>query len=201
MGNRFGEIAFTPAVRRLQADLGSREHYARDEDGPGYNDVLGEHEAAFIAARDSLYLASVSETGWPYVQHRGGPAGFLKVLGPTTIGFADYRGNRQYVSVGNLSQNDRVALILVDYAARQRLKILGHARTVDIAGSEWSMLRDGRYRARAERGVVIEIAAFDWNCPQHITRRFTSEQVEQALAPLRAEIAALKARLGEPTDE
>jgi predicted pyridoxine 5'-phosphate oxidase superfamily flavin-nucleotide-binding protein len=143
-------------------------------------------------------MASVSETGWPYVQHRGGPAGFIKVIDSRAIGFADYRGNRQYVSVGNLSNDDRVAMIFVDYPSRSRLKLLGHARIVGPEQTELlGSLQTPGYRARVERGFVVHIAAFDWNCPQHITPRFTEAQITVATAPLRARIEALEKELAE----
>jgi predicted pyridoxine 5'-phosphate oxidase superfamily flavin-nucleotide-binding protein len=175
--------------------MGSRRHYARSE-GEAGSAELGAEEVDFIARRDTFYLASVSETGWPYVQHRGGPAGFLKVLSSTSLGFADYRGNRQYVSVGNLLKNDRVAVILMDYPNRARLKILGHARVVAADESELlDTLKTPDYRARVERGMVIEVAAYDWNCPQHITPRFTEAEVETAVAPLRRRLAELEEEL------
>jgi len=174
MGHRFAELAFTPNVRAMQELQGSRAHYARMEGGEPFNDELTEREAQFLSERDSLYMASVSETGWPYVQHRGGPSGFIKVIDARTIGFADFRGNRQYVSVGNLANNDRVALILVDYPNRSRLKLLGHAQIVTPEQKELLMaLHTPGYPARVERGLVIRIEAFDWNCPQHITPRYT----------------------------
>lgn len=196
MSQRFAEIAFTPQVKALQTELGSRDMYARLEkrDAPG--DRLTEQEQDFISQRDSFYFASVSETGWPYVQHRGGPAGFLKVIDPITIGFADFRGNRQYVSVGNVLHDDRVALFLMDYPNRLRLKILGHARIA--SADETALLESLRtpgYRARVERGVVIRVAAFDWNCPQHITPRFSPTEVEAIIAPLQARIAELEGQL------
>lgn len=176
----FAEIAFTPRVRALQEDAGSRASYARMEDNPAPAG-LGPREWAFIQERDSFYMASVSETGWPYVQHRGGPAGFLRVLDQTTIGFADFQGNKQYVSTGNLMHDDRVSLILMDYPNRTRLKLLGHVR---IVGAEdpivLEKLEIPDYRARVERGVLIDIAALDWNCPQHITPRFTVEEIQAA---------------------
>jgi uncharacterized protein len=196
MARRFAEIAFTPTVRAEQVRHGSRATYARWEGGKPADDPLGERERAFIEARDSFYLASVSETGWPYVQHRGGPRGFLRVLSDRTIGFADFSGNRQYVSVGNLRHDDRVALIMVDYASRTRLKILGRARFIDGAdGTGLEPLTVPGYRAKVERGLLIEIAAFDWNCPQHITPRFTLDEVEELMAPLKARMAELEATI------
>ena len=148
--------------------------------------------------RDSFYMASVSETGWPYIQHRGGPAGFLKVLDDKSIGFADFRGNRQYVSVGNLQADDRVSLFLMDYANQTRLKILGRARIVNSSEAEiLQRLALPAYRAQVERGIVISIAAFDWNCPQHITQRYTLEEIEAATAPLRKRIEELENALKE----
>lgn len=173
----FASIAFTPAVKALQEEAGSRSGYARMEETPAGS--LGPREWAFLAERDSFYMASVGETGWPYVQHRGGPAGFLRVVDGNTIGFADFRGNKQYVSTGNLMKDDRVSLILMDYPNRQRLKLLGHVRFVDAGDPvtlEKLVLPD--YRAKVERGVLIDVAAFDWNCPQHITPRYTAAEIE-----------------------
>ena len=197
MGNRFAEIAFTPAVKQAQERLGSRERNARIATQGASHDRLGPDEAAFIAERDSFFVATVGETGWPYIQRRGGPKGFVKVLDTHTLAFADYRGNRQYVSVGNLAGDDRVALILMDYATGQRLKVLGRAATVDTAedAALLERLRDSGYRARVERGVVIRVEAFDWNCPQHITPRFTMEEIEAAAEPLRARIRELEQQL------
>ncbi len=197
MGHRFQEIAFTDVVKSVQEQLGSRRGYARRDGGDfDFNDVLGPREAAFIAERDSFYMASVSETGWPYVQHRGGPAGFVRVPDENTIGFADFSGNRQYVSVGNLMADDRVSLFFMDYPNRTRLKLLGRARLV--APHEPAMLKKlapADYKARIERALLITIEAFDWNCPQHITPRFTAQEVEDAIAPLRARIAELESQL------
>ncbi len=174
--------------------MGSRKSYARLEapDQPS-NYVLGELETEFISARDSLYMASVSETGWPYLQHRGGPAGFVKILDDHTLGFADFRGNRQYVSLGNLSGDARVALFFMDYAQRVRLKVLGHARVVLPKETQlMQRLELPNYRARVEHGLVIEVAAFDWNCPQHITERFTLAEVEALVKPLRQRVEELE---------
>jgi predicted pyridoxine 5'-phosphate oxidase superfamily flavin-nucleotide-binding protein len=194
MSHRFAELAFTDRVKAIQEQEGSRASYARFEGGEAHHDRLGAAEAAFLAARDSFYLATVSETGWPYVQHRGGPPGFLKVLDEATIGFADFRGNRQYVSLGNLGGDDRVSLILVDYPRRRRLKILGHARAVDDAAT-LARLAVPDYPAKVERGLLIAVAAFDWNCPQHLTPRFTEAEIAAAVAPLHARIAELEAAL------
>lgn len=174
MGNRFAELAFTPAVKQLQREQGSARQYDRMQEYGPENSLLGAAEAEFVAARDSFYLATVSETGWPYVQHRGGPKGFLRVLDPSTIAFADFRGNRQYVSVGNAANNDRVSLFLMDYPNQSRLKILGRLVAKPIA--EYPQLLLPQYRAVPERALVVHVEAFDWNCPQHITPRFTVEE-------------------------
>jgi uncharacterized protein len=196
VANQFADIAFTSSVRAVQESMGSRRHYARTSSEVTNGPPLGEGELDFISRRDTFYMASVSETDWPYVQHRGGPAGFLKALTPSTLGFADYRGNRQYVSVGNVLKNDRVAIILVDYPNQERLKILGHARIVaaeDTALLE--SLKTPHYAARVERGMIIEVAAYDWNCPQHITPRFTEMEINAAIDPLKTRLAQLEAEL------
>lgn len=197
MPHRFAEIAFTPTVRKVQEALGSRPSYARMEGvSEVVNQRLGDAEATFIAARDSFYLATVGETGWPYIQHRGGPAGFVRVLDERTLGFADLRGNRQYISVGNLLTDDRVALFFMDYPGRRRLKLLGRARTVGLDdGTMPARLALPDYRARVERGIVVTVEGFDWNCPQHITERYTLAEVQAATAALTARIAALEAEL------
>lgn len=197
MGHKFAEIAFTDTVKSVQEESGSRNGYARREGGDVmFNDRLGPGEAQFIAGRDSFYMATVSESGWPYVQHRGGPKGFLRVLEEKTIGFADFSGNRQYVSVGNLMTDDRVSLFLMDYPNRTRLKLLGRAKLVGRdEGDVIRQLVHPDYQARVERGVLISIEAFDWNCPQHITPRFTADEVEQAVQALQQRIADLEKRL------
>jgi predicted pyridoxine 5'-phosphate oxidase superfamily flavin-nucleotide-binding protein len=200
MTHRFAEIAFTGSVKAAQEHYRTRSHNERFETQGSPNDTLGPAEAEFIAARDSFYMATVSETGWPYVQHRGGPPGFLRVLGPRQLAFADFRGNLQYVSVGNLARNDRVALILMDYPRRQRLKVLGRMRSVDVSELDPEMLQRVEmptYRARVERVMLIDVEAFDWNCPQHITPRFTQADVDGVLQPLRQKIADLEAQLRE----
>ena len=171
---RFAKIAFTPAVKALQEELGSRSAYARLDRSGGEPDALGESEAGFIAARDSFYMASVGETGWPYVQHRGGPVGFVRVLDEHTIGFADFRGNRQYVSAGNIGNDGRVALIFMDYPNQARLKVLAHAT---IATDEATLARVAVPGIPAERALVLRVEAFDWNCQQHITPRWTEDEI------------------------
>lgn len=197
MSHAFADIAFTADVRAMQARMGSRAGSGSPGSAVSARDELGADEAEFIAARDGFYLATVSATGWPYVQFKGGPPGFLKVLDNRTLGYADFRGNVQYISDGNLQGNDKVALILVDYAHRRRLKIFGHARLVDKAENAAliGQLEQPGYRARVERAVVIEVDAFDWNCPQHITPRFTEAELAVATAPLRDELARLRAQL------
>lgn len=203
MSHRFADIAFTPTVKQVQERQGSRRAYARNESvAEPFNNKLTEAEAQFIAARDSLYMASVGETGWPYIQHRGGPAGFVRVLDPQTIGFADFRGNRQYISVGNLLTDDRVSLFFMDYPNRRRLKLLGRARAVDPADrSALEQLAVPGYHAKVERGIHITVEGFDWNCPQHITERFTLEEVRQVSQPLLTRIAELEAQIRKMTED
>lgn len=179
MGHRYAKLMFSPAAKALQSQGRSRDTYARMEQGEDYNYLLSDKEAQFIRQRDSLYMASVSESGWPYVQHRGGPPGFIKVLDAATLGFADYRGNRQYISAGNVQSNNRVSLFLMDYPNRRRLKVAGRLEFVEPNDARLQALLDPNYRARIERGVLIHIAAFDWNCPQHITPRYTDADIER----------------------
>jgi predicted pyridoxine 5'-phosphate oxidase superfamily flavin-nucleotide-binding protein len=196
MGHRFAELVFTPTVKKVQEAMGSRAAYARLERGAALDAELGPAEAEFLGARDSFYLATVGETGWPYVQHRGGPPGFVRVLDPKTFGFADFRGNRQYVSVGNVLHDDRVSLLFIDHRNRERLKVLGRATLVGPDQPDvLQRLAVSGYRARVERGLLVRVEAFDWNCPQHITQRFTLGEVEEATEPLRRRIAELEARL------
>lgn len=185
MAGNFGSLVFTPLVKALQQKYGSRRQYARTEAGGAAPDHLGPDESAFIAERDSFYMATIGATGWPYVQHRGGPKGFLKVIDDHTIAFADFRGNKQYITAGNLSSDDRVALIMVDYPGQARLKILGRAQIFEgDAAREWTdRLGEPGSQDVIERTYVIRVEAFDWNCPQHITPRFTEEQIREALAP------------------
>ncbi|MDP2149559.1 MAG: pyridoxamine 5'-phosphate oxidase family protein [Afipia sp.] len=197
MPHHFAEIAFTPTVKKVQEEMGSRSSYARMESVPAQvNYRLTEAEAGFIAGRNSLYMATVSETGWPYIQHRGGPTGFVRVLDESTIGFADFRGNRQYVSVGNLMMDDRVSLFFMDYPNKTRLKLFGRARIIGLdEQAVLSRLEMPDYRARIERAFVISIDGFDWNCPQHISERYMPEELGAVTAPLMARIAELEAAL------
>jgi predicted pyridoxine 5'-phosphate oxidase superfamily flavin-nucleotide-binding protein len=198
MSYGFLDIMATSGVKAAQAANGSREMWEGLSQDRTF-DRFTESEAAFIAARDSFYLASVSESGWPYIQHRGGPAGFLKLLDDKTLGFADFRGNRQYISLGNIAVDDRVALILVDYPRRARLKILGHMSTRDLKSEPKlaEQLVVPGYKARPERAFILQLEAFDWNCPQHITPRFTQGEIEAAVLPLQQRLAALEAENGE----
>jgi predicted pyridoxine 5'-phosphate oxidase superfamily flavin-nucleotide-binding protein len=194
MAQNFGSLVFTPVVKALQEKYGSRRQYARMEAGGAAPDRLGPDESAFIAGRDSFYIATVGATGWPYVQHRGGPKGFLKVIDDHTIAFADFRGNKQFVSTGNLATDDRVSLIMVDYPGQTRLKILGHAQILEGASAaDWiERLREPGYKAVIERMYVIRVEAFDWNCPQHITPRFTAEEIQEGLAPFERRLQELE---------
>jgi predicted pyridoxine 5'-phosphate oxidase superfamily flavin-nucleotide-binding protein len=179
MSHQFAEIMFTDGVKIAQEHVGSRTQYERFTHATGPNDELSAQEADFIARRDSFYIASVNSDGWPYVQHRGGPTGFLRVIGPKCLAFADFRGNKQMISVGNVATNERVSLILMDYPNRRRLKILGHMRVVDaddVTPEALAAVDLGDYSARVKRAVYIDVAAFDWNCPQHITPRYTEEE-------------------------
>ncbi len=178
MTHRFADITFTDSVKSTQKQYGSQSRNERLQSDYGPNDQLTAREADFIALRDSFYVASVSQTGWPYVQHRGGPAGFLRVLS-NQLAYADFRGNTQLISVGNLSANDRCSLILMDYPNRQRLKLVGHMRIKDartVSAEILAQVELPDYRARIERVALIDVVAFDWNCPQHITRRYTEAE-------------------------
>lgn len=194
MSRAYSDLAFTPGVRAMQTRMGSRSAYAQLDRTADRRDALTGLEADFIHQRDGFYQATVSETGWPYVQFRGGPAGFIRVLDAKTLAYGDFRGNRQYISVGNLGGNERVSLLLMDYASRQRLKILGRARLVSEADDPTllAQLRLPSYRAQVERAVVITVDAFDWNCPQHITPRFTEAEIDEAVQPLRTELEQLR---------
>ncbi|MFI7416418.1 pyridoxamine 5'-phosphate oxidase family protein [Nonomuraea sp. NPDC049684] len=193
MTSRFAQLAFTQDVQRHQREHGSDRAYRRLLEGPQDPDRIGENERAFIETRESFYLASVGETGWPYIQHRGGPPGFLKVLDERTIGFADFRGNRQYITVGNLDHDDRVSLFLMDYAHQARMKILGRARVVEGE----SPLAVADYRAKVERTVLVTVEAFDWNCHQHIPQLFPRQAVEGALTSMQDRIERLERELRE----
>lgn len=207
MPRRFAQLTFTDNVKAAQAHYGTRAHNERYEASEIRNVELGSREREFIAARDSFYMATVGTSGWPYVQHRGGQPGFLQVLDARTLAFADFRGNQQYQSVGNLWGDGRVALILVDYPQRRRLKLLGRARIVDraevgaLAPALLGLLHDADIGAKVERMLLIEVEAFDWNCAQHITPRFSAREMQDLIAPLQQRIDALEARLRQLGDE
>jgi predicted pyridoxine 5'-phosphate oxidase superfamily flavin-nucleotide-binding protein len=194
MAMKYLETMMTKSVRHAQQQYYGRA--ANMTDAPA-RDPLGEVEAEFIAARDSFYLGTVSETGWPYVQHRGGPKGFLHLLNPSTLMFADYQGNRQLLSTGNLVVNNRVSLFLMDYPNQTRLKILGHARVEDakLYPDLAAQLANPSMRARVERIMFIDVVSFDWNCPKYITPRYSLEEVEELTGSLKARIAELEAEL------
>jgi len=185
MAHNFGALVFTPTIKALQEKHGSRRQYARVEESGPERDRLGPMEREFLAERDSFYIATVGSTGWPYIQHRGGPVGFLKVIDDKTLAFANFIGNRQYISSGNLATDSRVALIFVDYPRQARLKILGRAEILEgnAAGKWIEQVRHPEYKAAVESVYVIHVEAFDWNCQQHIVPRFTAEEIQQALAP------------------
>ena len=194
MPNAFATISFTENVKAAQTRYGSRENNHRFEISDDPRNELGDFEAEFIQARDSFYMATISENGWPYVQHRGGPAGFLQVIDKRIIGFADFKGNRQYLSVGNLNANARISLILMDYPNRRRLKLWGTTRIIhaDDAPELIAKLEIPGYSASVERGIVITIEAIEWNCPQHITPRYSEDEVDHVLQPLLEENKQLR---------
>ncbi|MFZ7094474.1 pyridoxamine 5'-phosphate oxidase family protein [Primorskyibacter sp. 2E233] len=191
MANAYANIAFTSAVRAEQARHGSADIYARVlSDTRQDGDQMTDREAAFLQARDGVFQATVGETGWPYVQFRGGAPGFLKVIDPQTVAYADYSGNKQYISTGNLRDNDRISILAIDFAQRRRLKLLGHARITDDPGViNYLNPPDG---PEAERAVVIRVAAFDWNCPKHIPVRRTDAEYGGEIDRLKARIAELE---------
>lgn len=205
MAQNYRHILFNDAVKALQERHGSRASYAKmDAGADGTPDRLSGKELDYIALRDSFYMASVNADGWPYMQHRGGPAGFLRHIAGNRIGFADYRGNKQYISTANLMGNDRVSLFLMDYPNKERLKLVGHAHSVELAddpAAVTALMPEG-YRAAPERAFFVDVIGWEWNCSQHITPRFTEAEISAAIRPmadelnqLRAEVAALHARL------
>ena len=189
------DIAFTPAVKSIQARLGSRDSYHRMEEGRGWSSTITPDLAQFIGQRDSFYLATASADGQPYIQHRGGPPGFLRVLDETTLAFADFGGNRQYISAGNLSENEQVSLFLMDYPNRRRVKIWGRARVVENDDTLMKEVADEAYAAKPERAIVIKVDAWDVNCPQHITPRYSESEVEVRIDELHQRIAELETEI------
>jgi len=189
------DVAFTPAVKAIQARKGSRSTYARLEARGGWHTEISAELAEFIAAQRSFFIATANLEGQPYMQHRGGPPGFLRVLDPRTLAFADYTGNRQYISLGNLAENPRAQLFLIDYAERRRVKIWGEARVAASDENLLGKLMPEGYRARPEQAIVFRVSAWDANCPQHIPRRFEADDVETALREKDSRIARLEEEL------
>src|SRR5690349_2715261 len=189
------DVAFTPAVKAIQARRGSRRAYSRLEERGGWETQVTEELAEFIAAQRSFFMATANREGQPYMQHRGGPPGFLRVLDAHTLAFADYAGNRQYISLGNLSENPRAQLFLIDYVERRRVKIWGTARVVEDDAELLAKLMPEGYRARPEQALVFDVSAWDVNCPQHIPRRFEAEDCEAALEQRDRRIAELESEL------
>jgi hypothetical protein len=191
------DVAFTPAVKAIQARKGSREAYAKVEARGGWRTEIDEDLAAFLATQDSLFLATANADGQPYIQHRGGPKGFVRILDEHTLAFADYSGNRQYITQGNLSENPKAYIFLIDYAHRRRIKIWGEARVIDDDPALLQSLMPQGYRARPEQVILFRISAWDTNCPQHIPQKFDAADVAAALAARDARIAELEAELAE----
>lgn len=197
MARIVSDIAFTPTVKRLQQERGSRTAYAKMEQKGGWPDTITEDLAAFIAARDSFYLGTASADGQPYIQHRGGKPGFLKVINATTLAFADFKGNRQYLSTGNLQDNAKAHIFLMDYPNRRRIKIWGTAKVITDDPALMEQLTDTDYKGRPEQVIIFTVKAWDVNCPQHITRRYTEADVKAIVEPLQARIAELEAGLNQ----
>ena len=195
MNRPASDVAFTPAVKKIQERLGSRGIYARLEQGKGWSRAITEDIAGFIAERDSFYLGTASADGQPYIQHRGGKRGFLKVLDEVTLAFADFTGNRQYLSMGNLSENDRAFIFLMDYPNRRRIKLWGRAEFVEDDAALLERLVDTDYKARPERALVFHVEAWDVNCPQHITPRFTREEFEPAIREVERHSEVMRQRV------
>jgi predicted pyridoxine 5'-phosphate oxidase superfamily flavin-nucleotide-binding protein len=191
------DVAFTPAVKTIQTRKGSREAYARVEQNGGWRSEVDDHLAAFLVEADSLFLATASADGQPYIQHRGGPKGFVKILDKQTLAFADYKGNQQFISQGNLTENPKAQIFLMDYAHRRRIKIWGEARVVEDDPALLARLMPQGYRARPEQVIIFKISAWDTNCPQHIPQKFDAADVATALASRDARIAELEAELAQ----
>ena len=191
------DVAFTPAVKAIQARKGSRDAYARVEQSGGWRTEVDDDLAAYLAAQDSLFLATATADGQPYIQHRGGPKGFVKILDKNTLAFADYGGNRQYITQGNLSENPKAYIFVMDFARRRRVKIWGQARVVDDDPALLKSLMPAGYKARPEQVILFRISAWDTNCPQHIPQKFDAADVAAALASRDARIAELEAEVAE----
>ncbi len=194
----YHQLAFTGAIKKMQEEVGSRSTYDRMEK-MSVVDGLTDNEVRFISDRDSFYMATFGENEYPYIQHRGGPPGFIKVIDNKTIGIVDFSGNRQYISTGNISKNEKVALIMVSYPHRARLKMYARAKIVELKDNKalYDLLKPDDYQFRPERIMIFEIQAYDWNCPQHITPRFTSEEIEHALLPQKKYISDLESKVKE----
>jgi predicted pyridoxine 5'-phosphate oxidase superfamily flavin-nucleotide-binding protein len=188
------DVAFTDTIKAVQAERGSRAAYAKVEQRGGFRTEVDGELAEFLAGIDTAFLATASAAGQPYIQHRGGPRGFVRVVDEHTIGFVDFAGNRQYISTGNLRENDRVCLFLIDYPTRQRVKVWGRARVVPATPELIARLGDPSYKARPEQVVLITVEAWDINCPQHISQKLDPEDVSAAIGTLQARIAELEAR-------
>ena len=199
VGRPLHNLVTTDHVKFYQTRFGSRAAYAKQESGPIVHSELGPEETEFIASQDAFFLGSLGENGWPYIQHRGGPAGFVKALDSRTVGFPEFPGNRQYISYGNIRGNDRVSLFFVDFPLQGRLKLLGHARLVEKSTDPELIrrLEPAGLEGKIERGVIVNVAAYDWNCSKYITPRYTAEQIESAIAPLKQRIAELEQQLAE----
>jgi len=195
MSDEHADVVFSPSVKRVQERKGSRQGYARMAEKGGWRKLVTEDLARFIAARDSFYLGTASADGQPYIQHRGGKPGFLKVIDERTLAFADLKGNRQYITTGNLADNAKAYIFLMDYPNRRRVKLWGRARVVDDDPEILDHLADPDYRGVPEQAIVFEIAAWDVNCPQHITPRYTAAEVAELMEPLKQRIAELEAQL------
>ncbi|MDH3504104.1 MAG: pyridoxamine 5'-phosphate oxidase family protein [Nitrospirota bacterium] len=193
MKQPISDIAFTPSVKTVQGRLGSRQHYAQMEEGDGWSDTITPDLAAFLCERDSFYFATASGEGRPYIQHRGGPKGFLNVLDYRTLAFADYKGNRQYISLGNLAENNQAFLFLMDYATQTRIKMWGTAEVIEDDPELLKQLTDSRYKGKPERVIRFHVEAWDVNCRQHIPVKYAQEDVESLVRPLRDRLAALEA--------
>ncbi len=196
MGHKFADIMFTNQVQAIQKQQGSFENYHAWSEYEDFNYLIDDTIRQFLAQRDSFYMASVNQDDWPYVQHRGGPKGFMKVIDEHTLGFADFSGNRQYVSAGNFKHNDKVSLFFMDYPRRRRLKILGRVTSVSLTETDLieQLQLDGN-RTKVERGFIIKVEAYDWNCPKFITQRYDTEQVQDLMANLVDENNALKKQI------
>jgi predicted pyridoxine 5'-phosphate oxidase superfamily flavin-nucleotide-binding protein len=206
MSKASSDVAFTASVKAVQSARGSRAAYARQEAQGGFRTAIDAELAGFLAQVDTAYLATANAAGQPYAQHRGGPKGFIRVIDDHTIGFADYAGNRQYISTGNLAENDKAFLFLMDYANRRRIKLWGRARVIENDPDMAAALMPAGYRARPEQVILFDVTAWDVNCPQHIPQKFDAADVAAALADrdariakLEAELAALKVQMGDPS--